>query len=234
MNPALATVALCLLIRTTSQNMYLRARMACAPGSISSRYDSTVTPDRLRCRFKPEQAMSSPPSMNDLSPPRDFVEQMRPQLVKYFRRKTGSAVEAEDLVQDVLMRALTHANWSSTAEARGYIFRMAVNRWRDWCRRRRTHGITVAWDDKTNEETETGVENPTERVLMMREELDQLDRALRDLNERTRTVLILVKLEKVRIASVAEMLGISVSAVNKHLARGLAHLALMRNRQDSP
>ena len=157
---------------------------------------------------------------------------MRPALVSYFRRRTGTPTESEDLAQDVLMRALTHANWTSPAEARNYIFSMAVNRWRDLCRRRRTHGVSVAWDENT--EAEAGAENPPERVLMLKEELEELDRALRELNERTRTVLVLVKLEKIRIATVAEMLGISVSAVNKHLARGLAHLAQMRNRQDSP
>lgn len=176
--------------------------------------------------------MSASPTTSGLPEPEEFIAQMRPALVSYFRRKTGTATESEDLAQDVLMRALTHAKWTSPAEARSYIFRMAVNRWRDLCRRRRTHGVSVAWDEGT--EVEAGAENPPERVLMVKEELDQLDRALRELNERTRTVLVLVKLEKLRIATVAEMLGISVSAVNKHLARGLADLAQMRNRQDSP
>lgn len=36
-----------------------------------------------------------------------LVADMRPALLKYFRRRTGSAAEAEDLTQDVLLRALT-------------------------------------------------------------------------------------------------------------------------------
>lgn len=176
--------------------------------------------------------MSASPLPNDLPEPRDFITQMRPALVKYFRRKSGCAAETEDLVQDVLTRALTHATWKSSAEARGYIFRMAVNRWRDRCRRQRTHGIVLEWDENTG--GEAGEENLPERVLMAREEIALLDRALRELNERTRAVLVLVRLEKVKIATVAETLGISVSAVNKHLARGLAHLARVRSRQDGP
>jgi len=58
-----------------------------------------------------------------------FVSEMRPALVKYFKRKTSNLVEAEDLAQDVLLRALTHANWKSQEQAKGYIFRTAVNRW---------------------------------------------------------------------------------------------------------
>lgn len=62
------------------------------------------------------------------SPGGGVVSEMRPALVKFFTRKTGSAVEAEDLAQDVLLRVLTHANWKSHDQAKGYIFRAAVNR----------------------------------------------------------------------------------------------------------
>lgn len=159
-----------------------------------------------------------------------LAAQMRPALVKYFKRKSGSAVEAEDLAQDVLVRALTHATWESPEQAKGYIFRAAVNRWRDRRRRLQTHGTSVVWDEASA--GEAGVGNPPECVLIVREELNQLAQALEGLNIRTRTVLMLIKLEKMRIASVAEMLGISVSAVNKHLAKGLARLAELRREQE--
>lgn len=162
----------------------------------------------------------------------NFAAQMRPALVKYFKRKTGSAVEAEDLAQDVLVRALAHADWKSADQAKGYIFRAAINRWRDRHRRWRTRGASVPWDERC--ECELGVENPPERVLMVREELHQIAKALEGLNVRTRTVLMLIKLEQMKAATVADMLGISVSAVNKHLANGVAHLAALRKRLDPP
>jgi RNA polymerase sigma-70 factor (ECF subfamily) len=151
---------------------------------------------------------------------------MRPSLVKYFKRKTGSYVEAEDLAQDVLVRTLTHADWKSFDEAKGYIFRAAVNRWRDRCRRQKAHGITVSWNENSIEES--GTQNPPECVLIVREELIQIAQALEELSVRTRTVMMLIKLEQMKVATVAEMLGISVSAVNKHLSKGVAHLARLR------
>jgi len=163
-----------------------------------------------------------------------FVSQMRPALVKYFKRKTGNAVEAEDLAQDVLLRALTHPNWKTPDQAKGYIFRTAVNRWRDSLRRQRIRGVTVAWDESSQEHANgnTGVENLPERVLIAGEELNQVIRALQGMNVRTRTVLMLIKLEQMRVATVAEMLGISASAVGKHLAKGIAQLAVLRKQQD--
>src|SRR6185436_12360842 len=82
---------------------------------------------------------------------RNLVAQMRPALVKYFRRKTGSAVESVDIAEDVMVRALTHAHWKSPSESRGYIFRTAVNRWRDRLRRKLKQGKTVPWDDVIGE-----------------------------------------------------------------------------------
>lgn len=157
---------------------------------------------------------------------------MRPALVQYFKRKTGNAVEAEDLAQDVLVRALTHADWKTADQAKGYIFRAAVNRWRDRCRRLRTHGTVLSWDDKI--ESEIGVGNPPECVLVVREELQQVAEVLESLNVRTRAVLMLTKFEQMKAVTVADMLGISVSAVNKHLAHAVAELAALRRRLDKP
>ena len=159
-----------------------------------------------------------------------LVAQMRPALVRFFKRKTGSAVEAEDLAQDVLVRVLAHTNWKTPSEAKGYIFRTAINRWHDRHRRNGAHGTSVAW----NEEAigELGTQNPPERVVMVMEELGQVARALEEMNVRTRTVLMLIRLEQMKAATVADMLGISLSAVNKHLAKGIARLAELRRRGD--
>jgi RNA polymerase sigma factor, sigma-70 family len=159
-----------------------------------------------------------------------IVPQLRPALLQYFRRKTGNTTEAEDLTQEVLLRALLHTTWKTPEQAKGYIFRIAINYWRDRKRRAATHGISTEWNEITGQAL--GTQNPPECVLVVREELDQVAAALEELNVRTRTVLMLIKLEQMRIASVAEMLGISVSAVNKHLARGLAHLAQLRKSQE--
>jgi RNA polymerase sigma factor (sigma-70 family) len=179
---------------------------------------------------------ANPTSVEDHLDNPSFVSQMRPALVKYFKRKTGNPVEAEDLAQDVLLSALTHPNWKTHDQAKGYIFRTAVNRWRDSLRRRRIRGVTVAWDESSQEHADENIraENLPERVLIAGEELNQVVRALEGMNVRTRTVLMLIKLEQMRVATVAEMLGISTSAVAKHLAKGIAQLAVLRKQQDRP
>jgi RNA polymerase sigma-70 factor (ECF subfamily) len=152
-----------------------------------------------------------------------LVAPLRPALVKYFLRKCGNPAEADDLAQDVLVRALGKARWESASQAKGYIFRIAVNRWHDRNRRKFSHGTVLEWDDDANfaqvEETSP------ERVLTNRQELHAVVTALQELSERTRDVFLLFRLEQMRHGQIAEMFGISVSAVEKHVSKAAAHLA---------
>lgn len=162
----------------------------------------------------------------------DIVTDVRPLLLQYFRRRCKNAAEAEDLTQDVLLRVLCRIRTQSEEEARGYVFRAAANRWRDRGRRLLTRGETVEWSDESlNGQSE---EITPECVLLAQEEVKQVLRALDELTERTRDILILFKLERVKIADIARMFNISVSAVNKHLAKALEHLATRLGEQDAP
>jgi RNA polymerase sigma-70 factor (ECF subfamily) len=64
-----------------------------------------------------------------------------------------------------------------------------------------------------------------ERVLCGKEELRAATTALLSLPERTRTVFILRRLEGYRYRDIAAHLGISVSAVEKHMVRAIHHLS---------
>jgi RNA polymerase sigma factor (sigma-70 family) len=152
-----------------------------------------------------------------------FIADLRPALVAYFKRRCGNAAEAEDLAQDVILRALSHAQWSSAEEARGYIFRIALNRWRDRGRRKLTHGTELGWDDEIAQGVSEGIS--PERVLSSQEQLHRIASALQQLEERTLKVFVLCRLEQMKQKEIADLLGISVSAVEKHLVKALAHVA---------
>lgn len=151
-----------------------------------------------------------------------LVAEVRPALVKYFFRRCGNREEAEDLAQDVLLRVLDHKQWVSAQHAKSYLFRAAANRWLDRQRRMITRGASVAWEDDGAPGRD---DEPTpEQVSIAGQELACVASALAELNERTRDVFMLVRLEHMKQSVVAEMLGISVSAVEKHLVKALGHL----------
>lgn len=159
-----------------------------------------------------------------------MVAPLRPALVKYFLRKCGNSAEAEDLAQDVIERALGKAEWESPEQAKGYIFKIAVNRWHDRNRRSVTHGTELQWDDAALFAQDEG--KSPERVLAHEQELYDVVAALGRLSERTRDVFMLYRLEHMKHGEIAEMFGISVSAVEKHVSKAVAHLARHVARSD--
>jgi RNA polymerase sigma factor (sigma-70 family) len=65
-----------------------------------------------------------------------------------------------------------------------------------------------------------------ERIVGGKQELESATMVLLRLPERTRTVFILRRLEGRRFQDIAAHLGISVSAVEKHMVRAIHQLSL--------
>lgn len=170
--------------------------------------------------------MNSDPVPNDQIDRALLTAQMRPALVEYFKRRCGSEAEAEDLAHDVLLNALGYTGWKSPEHARGYIFRAAVNRWRDRGRRRLARGVVLPWDDQASYSEGEG--NPPEQTVASWEEMVRVVRALAELPERTREIFILQRLEQMTYLQIAEALSMPTSTVEKHMIRALAHLTARR------
>ena len=64
-----------------------------------------------------------------------------------------------------------------------------------------------------------------ERVLLARETLAEVLGALAELEDRTRDIFILSRLENLPQREIAALYGISVSAVEKHVAKAVLFLA---------
>ncbi len=148
-----------------------------------------------------------------------LAAELRPSLVSFFRRRCGNSAEAEDLAHDVIVRALNHDHWASAEHGRAYLFRIAENCWRD---RGRRSLVRSAW---TEDHTAVREDSSPERLVISEDELDRVLDALDELGERTRDIFLLCRFEGVRKADAAAAMGISVSAVDKHLARAMAWLA---------
>lgn len=152
----------------------------------------------------------------------EVVTTLRPSLLAFFQRRCSNSAEAEDLTQDVIVRALKKGNWASDDDARRYIFTIAINRWLDRQRQSRTQGAIVPWQD---EDLHRLVEETRpEDVLSTRETLHEVVQCLSRMEERTRDMFVLFRLANLRQSEIAEMFGVSVSAVEKQIAKALARL----------
>jgi RNA polymerase sigma factor (sigma-70 family) len=150
------------------------------------------------------------------------LERLRNSLSSWFTRRTGDPAEAQDLVQESFLRVTQRPNASELEHLEGYVYRVAANILTDRHRRR---AVRQASDHVDLDEAVLLADGlDPHRDLAARRELKKAADALDKLPERTRTIFILRRLEGLRFKEIARRFGISVSAVEKHMARAIEAL----------
>jgi RNA polymerase sigma-70 factor (ECF subfamily) len=157
--------------------------------------------------------------------------QYRRVLMSYFCRRVSSAAEAEDLTQDVFERVLLTMQAGPIGNAEALLFRIAVNLLRDRARRLRTRGPTQPFhsEEMADFAEVLAADLSPERVVIGERTLQEVDAILRGLGERTRAVFYLHRLERLKVREIANVYGMSVSAIEKQLAKALRELTLRLN-----
>jgi RNA polymerase sigma factor (sigma-70 family) len=143
-----------------------------------------------------------------------FYTASRGKLFKAVVAWTGDRHTAEDVVQDVML--LVRHYWGRYERPEILMYRQA----RQQLARRRS-AVPVQVESLAHRERSE--EEPTWQTMDVDGQLDLLA-ALRRLPTRQREVIVLTELCDLDQATVAEILGISVSALKTHKARGLRTL----------
>jgi RNA polymerase sigma-70 factor (ECF subfamily) len=151
-------------------------------------------------------------------------------LRSFFAKRTRGA-DLDDLVQEVLVRLVARSRGEAIENPEGYVFQTAANLLRD---RARQHAARSGGSHGSFEETEHGaVEISPERVLLSQEAIEMLVRALDELPQRTRDVFVLHRYDGLEHREIARRLGISESAVWKHMGKAVTHLHARMERSKS-
>jgi RNA polymerase sigma-70 factor (ECF subfamily) len=148
-----------------------------------------------------------------------------PRLRRYAQALVGERAAADDLVQDTLERAWTRVSqWRPERDLGVWLMSIMHNLRIDQIRRPQLS--VVSRDDEE-------VDLPTRPTQTDHLELRDLAGALAQLPEEQRAVLLLVALEEMSYAEVAETLGIPQGTVMSRLARGRERLRLILDGQTS-
>lgn len=148
-----------------------------------------------------------------------FLE-TRPALLRYLATRGASPHEAEDILQDVSVRLASEPT-GPVAQPRAYLYKMANNH---FLLHRRTDGRRVRREEdwvgtQLGDPPEVDQQPSAESRLVAREQLAIFQAVLDSLPDRTRSIFRRFRLEGEPQREIAAELGISVSAVEKHVAR---------------
>jgi RNA polymerase sigma-70 factor (ECF subfamily) len=155
-------------------------------------------------------------------------------LMERFQRKiyrvafsvVRDEVEADTITQDTFIQAYTHlARFEGRAELETWLTRIAINRGRDWLRRRRFVSLFTLRSDE-NGDTETMMEPVDERPDAERQVLSvqlrvAIHRAERGLSPQQKVIFRLRHYENLSLEEIAEHLGLQSGTVRAHLFRAI-------------
>jgi RNA polymerase sigma-70 factor, ECF subfamily len=149
----------------------------------------------------------------------DALVPLRPALYNYCRRLTGSIWDAEDLVQETLLRAF--GRWGVTypeiRDPRAYLLRTATNVWIDTLRRRETeaHAPGVSPTDAPAAGADPAVSSDVR---------DAGTRLLQRLSPQERAAVLLKEVFDMTLEEIADLLATTTGTVKSALHRGRERL----------
>jgi RNA polymerase sigma-70 factor (ECF subfamily) len=148
----------------------------------------------------------------------DATAALRPALHGYCRRLTGNLWDAEDLVQDTLLRAFGRLGMVNHGieNPRGYLLRTATNVWIDEQRRRATEARAMA--NREDDPTPSAAPDAASDVRAAS------GRLLQWLSPQERAAVVLKESFDMSLDEIARILATSTGAVKAALHRGRGRL----------
>jgi RNA polymerase sigma-70 factor (ECF subfamily) len=162
-----------------------------------------------------------------------------PRLYRYFYRLAGNESDAEDMLQDLMVKLLEKIKgYSHQGKFDHWLFRVAANLNRDRLRRiSRTEktvslqmatgeNLTIA-DGLASEEPEPG------EILEMGQDVDKLQAALMQLQETDREIIMLRHYSGLSYKEIAEQLDMRLGTALARVHRGLKKLQRIMSKDET-
>jgi len=175
------------------------------------------------------RAAPSLPAATQAGP--DLVEMFWPHLPllrKYLRRRVPDA-DLDDILQDILLSIVRRADAETVTHPRCYLFQAAQAALIDRRRRRTTRRADCYCE---LEELDHPVDEISPlRVALARDEVRSVEERLSELPERTREILVAIRIEGVSLKCLAGRYDVSTKAIEKHVTKAAKALSIVRRSE---
>jgi RNA polymerase sigma-70 factor (ECF subfamily) len=151
-------------------------------------------------------------------------------LRRYLTRLLGNTAEAQDVAHDAYLRIYPQKGKPPADKPEALLYTTARNLAFNRLKRR---SISPIAPSAANYETTATSTPGVAQEVMARQERDMLEKAISELPQGCRSVLLLRKVERLSHHEIADRLGIAISTVEKQHARALRLLrASLENQMD--
>jgi RNA polymerase sigma factor (sigma-70 family) len=171
-----------------------------------------------------------------------FDEIFLPHMAEAYRLAqwlTGSAADAEDIVQDAALRAYRGINTFGAVNARAWSLTIVRNTAYSWLMKNRPKSVVFTNDLSAAEQQEleheglqgARVETP-EEIALFKADAEQVQKALAQLQPQFREVIVLREINQMNYRDIAEITNVPIGTVMSRLSRGRRLLiALLGDRE---
>jgi RNA polymerase sigma factor (sigma-70 family) len=155
--------------------------------------------------------------MSDIPLDRTFWKRM----LKNIARQARGDIDPEELLNIAFLRLERYSAGHVVDDPKAFLVRTAKNALIDHYRHDQVSARYVADLQHEKDRDESPLQD---EVFASRARLDRVKRGLDQLQPRTREIFLMYRLEEVKCREIANRLGISESAVEKHIAKAMFFL----------
>ncbi|WP_440121750.1 RNA polymerase sigma factor [Tenacibaculum sp. Ill] len=150
---------------------------------------------------------------------KEIFNQHSQTLRNYIYYKCGDTQQAEDIVQEAYIKLWNNCSKVFFEKAKSYLYTVANNHFLNDV----AHKKVVLEHQKQS--VSSGKTNETPQFLLEEEEFHtKLKKAIADLPEKQREVFLLSRIDKKKYSEIADIVGVSVKAVEKRMSKALLTL----------
>jgi RNA polymerase sigma-70 factor, ECF subfamily len=154
-----------------------------------------------------------------------LVDRYQAEIFRMIYYRTRSQMDAEDLTQDVFLRAFRHIGRLDNPQLfRSWLFRIGINRVRDHHRRNRLKSLIgiVSLDDEDFRETEETAEPPEASQVVARKDFwNRVQHLLVSLSRLEREIFLLRFLDQLSLKEISAAMQKNENTIKTHLYRAL-------------
>ncbi len=165
-----------------------------------------------------------------------LVDRFQPEIYRMIFYRTSSQMDAEDLTQDVMLKAYKNIGKLKSPEVfRSWLYRIAVNRVKDYYRKKQFTSLFgfVSMDEEAfHETTEMAVDPEVESGISKKDFWRQISQMLSGLSRMEKEVFVLRFFDQLTIKEMSAALNKNESTIKTHLYRALRKVKSMAGDLD--